>query len=209
MWDDVMKGAQSMASLSDLLMQQVASAAQQSGQPLPVDADQGAAQNGLAAAIPLLMTALSRNASSPEGAESLYNAIEKDHDGSVVDNLPNYLSNPNLDDGAGILKHALGDNQSSVEQSMAKTTGLDMATIAKILQFAAPLVLGMLAKQKQQKSLSSNDLSEMLQSEQQEVAASNPDMMDMIGKYLDANKDGSFMDDLQGLAGKLFGKREA
>lgn len=198
-----------MASLSDLLMQQVASAAQQSGQPLPVDADQGAAQNGLAAAIPLLMTALSRNASSPEGAESLYNAIEKDHDGSVVDNLPNYLSNPNLDDGAGILKHALGDNQSSVEQSMAKTTGLDMATIAKILQFAAPLVLGMLAKQKQQKSLSSNDLSEMLQSEQQEVAASNPDMMDMIGKYLDANKDGSFMDDLQGLAGKLFGKREA
>jgi len=209
MWDDVMKGAQSMASLSDLLMQQVASAAQQSGQPLPVDADQGAAQNGLAAAIPLLMTALSRNASSPEGAESLYNAIEKDHDGSVVDNLPNYLSNPNLDDGAGILKHALGDNQSSVEQSMAKTTGLDMATIAKILQFAAPLVLGMLAKQKQQKSLSSNDLSEMLQSEQQEVAATNPDMMDMIGKYLDANKDGSFMDDLQGLAGKLFGKREA
>ncbi len=198
-----------MASLSDLLMQQVASAAQQSGQPLPVDADQGAAQNGLAAAIPLLMTALSRNASSPEGAESLYNAIEKDHDGSVVDNLPNYLSNPNLDDGAGILKHALGDNQSSVEQSMAKTTGLDMATIAKILQFAAPLVLGMLAKQKQQKSLSSNDLSEMLQSEQQEVAATNPDMMDMIGKYLDANKDGSFMDDLQGLAGKLFGKREA
>lgn len=209
MWDDVMKGAQSMASLSDLLMQQVASAAQQSGQPLPVDADQGAAQNGLAAAIPLLMTALSRNASSPEGAESLYNAIEKDHDGSVVDNLPNYLSNPNLDDGAGILKHALGDNQSSVEQSMARTTGLDMATIAKILQFAAPLVLGMLAKQKQQKSLSSNDLSEMLQSEQQEVAATNPDMMDMIGKYLDANKDGSFMDDLQGLAGKLFGKREA
>lgn len=198
-----------MASLSDLLMQQVASAAQQSGQPLPVDADQGAAQNGLAAAIPLLMTALSRNASSPEGAESLYNAIEKDHDGSVVDNLPNYLSNPNLDDGAGILKHALGDNQSSVEQSMAKTTGLDMATIAKLLQFAAPLVLGMLAKQKQQKSLSSNDLSEMLQSEQQEVAATNPDMMDMIGKYLDANKDGSFMDDLQGLAGKLFGKREA
>jgi len=198
-----------MASLSDLLMQQVASAAQQSGQPLPVDADQGAAQNGLAAAIPLLMTALSRNASSPEGAESLYNAIEKDHDGSVVDNLPNYLSNPNLDDGAGILKHALGDNQSSVEQSMARTTGLDMATIAKILQFAAPLVLGMLAKQKQQKSLSSNDLSEMLQSEQQEVAATNPDMMDMIGKYLDANKDGSFMDDLQGLAGKLFGKREA
>ena len=198
-----------MASLSELLMQQVASAAQQSGQPLPVDADQGAAQNGLAAAIPLLMTALSRNASSPEGAESLYNAIEKDHDGSVVDNLPNYLSNPNLDDGAGILKHALGGNQASVEQSMAKTTGLDMATIAKILQFAAPLVLGMLAKQKQQKSLSSNDLSEMLQSEQQEVAATNPDMMDMIGKYLDANKDGSFMDDLQGLAGKLFGKREA
>ena len=111
---------------------------------------------------------------------------------------------------APAFKHALGDNQSSVEQSMAKTTGTDMATIAKLLQFAAPLVLGMLAKQKQQKNLtSSSGLSDMLKSEQDAAASANPDMMDMVGKYLDANNDGSFMDDLQGLAGKLFGKREA
>lgn len=197
-----------MASLAETLVQQLNSAAQTSGQQLPGDVDPQAAQTGLAAAIPLLLTALSRNAQSEEGAASLHQAIAKDHDGSVIDNLPSYLSNPNYDDGAGILKHALGDNRASVEQSMAKTTGLDMATIAKLLQFAAPLVLGMLAKRQQAQNLSANDLSSMLQQERDQEAAANPDMMEMVNKYLDANKDGSVMDDLQALASKLFGKRQ-
>jgi len=198
-----------MASLAEMLVQQVTSAAQASGQSLPVEADPQAAQAGLSAAIPLLLTALSRNAQSPDGAASLHQAIAEDHDGSVIDDLPSYLSNPNYDDGAGILKHALGDNRASVEQSMAKSTGLDMATIAKLLQFAAPLVLGMLAKRQRQQGLSADDLSDMLQKERQQESAANPDMMDLVNKYLDANKDGSVMDELQSLAGKLFGKRHA
>lgn len=198
-----------MASLADMLVQQVTSAAQTSGQQLPGDGDPQAAQAGLSAAVPLLLTALSRNAQSTDGAASLHQAIAKDHDGSVIDDLPNYLSSPNYDDGAGILKHTLGDNRASVEQSMAQTTGLDMATVAKMLQFAAPLVLGMLAKRQREQSLGSKDLSEMLQHEQKQEADNNPDMMDMVTKYLDSNHDGSVMDELGSLAGKLFGKRQA
>ncbi len=198
-----------MASLAEMLVQQVTSAAQASGQQLPVDVDPKAAQAGLSTAVPLLLAALTRNAQSPEGASALHEAITQDHDGSVIDNLPNYLSNPNYDDGAGILKHALGGNQASVEQSMAQTTGLDMGTISKLLQFAAPLVLGMLAKQQREQGMSSKDLSKMLQQDRQQESAANPDMMDLVNKYLDANKDGSVMDELQSLAGKLFGKRQA
>lgn len=198
-----------MASLADMLVQQVTSAAQASGQQLPGDADPQASQAGLAAAIPLLMTALSRNAQSPDGADALHQAIAKDHDGSVMDNLPAYLNNPNYADGAGILKHALGGNQASVEQSMAQTTGLDPATIAKLLQFAAPLVLGMLAKRQREQGLSSKDLSNILEQDRAQQSATNPDMMDLVSKYLDTNKDGSVMDDLQSLAGKLFGKRQS
>lgn len=198
-----------MASLADMLVQQVTSAAQTSGQQLPGGADPQASQAGLAAAIPLLMTALSRNAQSPDGADALHQAIAKDHDGSVMDNLPAYLSNPNYADGAGILKHALGGNQASVEQSMAQTTGLDPATIAKLLQFAAPLVLGMLAKRQREQGLSPKDLSNILEQDRAQQSATNPDMMDLVSKYLDTNKDGSVMDDLQSLAGKLFGKRQS
>jgi hypothetical protein len=47
----------------------------------------------------------------------------------------------------------------------------------------------------------------MLQEERQQVAQSNPDIMKMATEWLDMNDDGSFMDDVQNLAGRLFGRR--
>ncbi len=41
-------------------------------------------------AVPLILSALARNASQPGGAESLHEAINNDHDGSIFDNLMGY-----------------------------------------------------------------------------------------------------------------------
>lgn len=195
-----------MASLAESLLQQI-SAAQASAGSTALSADGPAAQSGLAAAIPALITALGRNAQSKDGAASLHQAITQDHDGSVIDNLGSYLQNPDLKDGDGILKHALGGQRESVQAGLSQSTGLDMNTIAKLLQMAAPLVLGMLAKQQQQKQLSANDLAGLLDSERQQEAAANPDLMAMVSGLLDQNDDGSFMDEVQGMVGKLFKRR--
>jgi len=66
------------------------------------------AKSALGDAIPILMNALARNNSSAVGAESLRNAIARDHDGSLLDNLGDFLNNPAMANGAGILKHVLG-----------------------------------------------------------------------------------------------------
>jgi len=182
-------------------------AAQSSTETSALSADGTSVQNGLAAAIPALITALSRNAQSKDGAEALDAAIAKDHDGSVIDNIGTYLQNPNLDDGNGILKHALGGQQESVQQGLSAQTGLDPQMIAKLLQMAAPLVLGMLAKQKQQQGLNADGLSDLLQQERAEQSQKNPDLMGMLTGMLDQDKDGGFMDDVQSMAGKLFGRR--
>jgi hypothetical protein len=195
-----------MASLAESLLQQITAAqASSGGGALPAD---GAAQNGLAAAIPAIITALGKNTQSKDGAESLHEAIAKDHDGSVIDNLGSYLQNPDLDDGDGILKHTLGGQRDSVQAGISQQTGLDMNTVGKLLQMAAPLVLGMLAKQQQQKNLSASDLSGLLDDERKAEAKSNPDLMGMVSGLLDQNDDGSFVDDLTGMAGKLFGKKK-
>jgi len=196
-----------MASLAESLLQQI-TAAQASSGGGALAADGAAALNGLAAAIPAIITALGRNAESKDGAAALHDAIAKDHDGSVIDNLDTYVQNPDLDDGDGILKHALGGQRDSVQAGLSQSTGLDMNTVAKLLQFAAPLVLGMLAKQQQQKNLSADDLSGLLNEERKAEAQENPDLMDMLSGMLDQNKDGGIMDDLQGMAGKLFGKKK-
>jgi hypothetical protein len=196
-----------MASLAESLFQQIAGAAPADDQEAAIDVGRPDVQNGIAAAIPLLLTALSRNAESPDGAAALHQAIAEDHDGSVLDNLNAYLRNPDLDDGAGILKHALGDRRETAQAGISQTTGLDMNTVAKLLQFAAPLVLGMLAKQQRQRGLSADDLAGMLKEERKLESSSNPDMMAVITGMLDADKDGGVMDDLQNLAGRLFGRR--
>ncbi len=73
---------------------------------------------------------------------------------------------------------------------------------------AAPLVLGMLAKQQQQKHLDADGLAGLLDEERKAEAQENPDLMDMLSSVLDQDKDGGFMDDLQGMAGKLFGNKK-
>ena len=45
------------------------------------------ANTAIQMAVPLLVTALARNASQPQEAQNLHQAIANDHDGSIFDNL--------------------------------------------------------------------------------------------------------------------------
>lgn len=106
------------------------------------------AKNALASAIPILMSALASNSSTPQGITALQNAVARDHNGGLLDNLGALLGTQAVsNDGAGILKHVLGAKQTSVEQFISKDSGLDAAAVAKILQMAAPIVMGFLGKQ--------------------------------------------------------------
>ncbi|MEL6843933.1 MAG: DUF937 domain-containing protein, partial [Bacteroidota bacterium] len=40
--------------------------------------------SAIGAAIPMIMGAMAKNAQTPEGAQSLDNALAKDHDGSIL-----------------------------------------------------------------------------------------------------------------------------
>lgn len=155
-------------------------------------------------AVPLILTALARNASQPQGAESLHQAINNDHDGSILDNVMGYLGNPQSANGAGILRHVFGDQRPAIESNLASATGMDQNSAAGLLETVAPMVMGSLGKTQQQNQLDPNDLSNLLMSQQQEAQASEPGLMGMLGSMLDQNKDGSSMDDLQRMAAKFF-----
>src|SRR5262245_57164297 len=61
------------------------SAGKQIAQRLGVS--ESTATAAIAVAVPLLLSALARNASQPEGAQALHQAVANDHDGSIFDNL--------------------------------------------------------------------------------------------------------------------------
>lgn len=56
-----------------------------------VGADTSETRQAIGAALPVLLGALAKNTRSEEGAESLARALERDHDGSVLENLSGLL----------------------------------------------------------------------------------------------------------------------
>jgi hypothetical protein len=151
-------------------------------------------------AVPLILAALARNASQPQGADSLHEAINNDHDGSIFDNLMGYLGNPEGANGSGILGHVFGGQRATIESNVAQATGLDPNSAGGLLEMVAPLVMGAVGQTQQQQHLDAPALSELLNTQQQQAQATQPDMMGMLSSMLDQNKDGNAMDDLQRLA---------
>lgn len=154
--------------------------------------------------VPLIVAALARNAARPDGAEQLHQAINNDHDGSIFNNVMGYLSDPQSANGAGILGHVFGGQQSSIESNLAQATGMDAGSAGGLLETLAPLVMGAVGQTQQQNGLDAASLSSMLKSQQEEAQTNAPDVMSMLGSMLDQNKDGSAVDDLQRLAANFF-----
>ena len=162
------------------------------------------ANTAIQMAVPLILTALARNASQPQEAQSLHQAVATQHDGSIFDNLMGYLGNPQSANGAGILRHVFGGQQPVVENNLAQATGMDQSAAGGLLETLAPLVMGSLGQAQQQSGLDASGLSNLLNDQQQEARATAPDAMSVLSSMLDQNKDGSSMDDLQRMAASFF-----
>ncbi|NJN95513.1 MAG: DUF937 domain-containing protein [Anaerolineales bacterium] len=134
-----------MDAISQMLTQQLAGGglSQISQQ---IGADEQTTGNALSAAIPLLVSAMANNASQPEGAQSLHQALNQDHNGAIFNDMAGFLSNPQAANGAGILGHVLGAKQDFVQTGLAQQTGLDAGSIGQLLTIAAPLVMVRWAK---------------------------------------------------------------
>ncbi len=185
--------------------------------------DQNKTSSVLTMALPVLMKAMERNASTPEGAQGLMGALSGKHDGSILDNLSGLFGGGVDDnvktDGAKILGHVLGNKQQGVEQVIGQKSGLDAGSVANILKVAAPILMGVLGKQAKQNNVSSqSDLGGLLGGLLGGNGAQNE--QSFLEKILDADGDGSVIDDvagmvlgggkkkggLGGLLGGLFGK---
>jgi hypothetical protein len=188
-----------MFSLEDLLGQQQGNEVvnQMSNN---LGANPGAVSSAIQMALPMILSVLAQNAAQPQGAEQLNQALHKDHNGDVLNNLGGYVNNPNADDGLGILGHIFGSKQGAVAQQVSQNSGLNLGQTAQLLITLAPIIMGFLGRKQQQQGLDADGLNSMLQGQQQQMQSSGNPMMDMISGYLDKNNDGSAMDDLATLA---------
>lgn len=161
-----------------------------------------------------LVGALAKNASNPEGAQSLSNALDRDHDGSVLDNVMDMFTgggqtaqqNNRAMNGAGILNHILGDRQGGAIDMISQISGLDSGKTGNLMTMLAPMLMGALGRQKRQQGLDVGGLANLLTGTvtQQNQSAQNP-TMSLVTKFLDSDGDGSIADDVASIGMKLLG----
>ena len=189
-----------MSGLLDLLnspigKQLISGVAGQTGQ------EEGKTGDVLGMAMPLILGAMKKNVATPQGADGLMSALSSKHDGSILDNLGGLFSGgvdeSVTNDGAGILGHLFGGNQGNVENALSQKSGMSASSIASILKIAAPIVMGFIGKQSAQNNVSdAGGMNSLLGG----LLGGQPKQnQSLITTLLDADGDGSILDDVAGM----------
>lgn len=107
-----------------------------------------------AVAAPLIISYLRNKAQNdPNEAEAINNALDKDHDGSILDNPAQAVER--TQEGDSILSHIFGGQKSEVENQLSQNTGISMDKIGPLMGMLAPLVMGYIGRQKQANGVTS------------------------------------------------------
>jgi hypothetical protein len=171
--------------------------------------DRATAASAVGVALPVLVGALSRNASTPGGHDALESALERDHDGGILDDLGGFLGGGAGGAGGSILGHVLGGRRDSMAESVGRASGLDAGSAAQLLAMLAPIVLGALTRARQQGG--GGALTDILGGAQSRMQQTAPQGMDIVTQMLDSNHDGNVGDDVArmgiGILGSLFSER--
>ena len=99
----------------------------------------------ITSALPSIMGAMQKNASTPSGAEALAKALG-DHAGNAGNIISN-LKGADLIDGSKILGHIFGGDLSSVVNGISQKSGVASNAVSNILASIAPSILALLGKQ--------------------------------------------------------------
>ncbi len=211
-----------MAGLN--LMDMIAAASggqakQQLGQTLGLNEDQTGA--ALKALLPALAAGLQANTQKPGGVEALLGALANGHHDRYLEEPDRLGQRETIEDGNAILGHLLGskDMSRSVASAASQKTGIGDDILKMALPMIASMVMGSLSKQTKDPDVAGqlmgmlggtrpqpsepvkggfglNDLLGAAMGARAEPEPAKTGTMGMLGRLLDADGDGSPMDDI-------------
>ncbi|MCS7025358.1 MAG: DUF937 domain-containing protein [Bryobacteraceae bacterium] len=145
--------------------------------------------------LPALTGGLQRNLSQEGGLESLLGALGSGHHQQYLDDPELLGRSETVADGNGILGHLLGSKEVSrqVAQRASEQTGIGASVLKQMLPLVATMVMGALSKQSAAHGLTGAG-----------ARAQSADALGVISQFLDFDRDGSALDDVLGMMGKIF-----
>ncbi|SIP97780.1 hypothetical protein SAMN05880574_10395 [Chryseobacterium sp. RU37D] len=114
----------------------------------------------LAVAAPLVISYLKNKSQDSKEAESLNNALDKDHDGSILDDVSQ--ADARQAEGGSILSHIFGGDRQNVENQLSQNTGISIDKVGPVLSMLAPVIMGYIGREKQQNNVGAGGLGDLL-----------------------------------------------
>ena len=139
-----------------------------------------------AVAAPLIISYLRNKSQDAKEAEALNNALDRDHDGSILNNPSSALEREQ--EGGSILDHIFGGQKATVENQLSQNTGISMDKIGPILAMLAPIIMGYIGKEKQANGVNAGGLGDLLGGilggAQQQAQQNNDPLSSILGSVL-------------------------
>jgi len=212
-------------NLMDMIMGAAGGQApQQMGQQFGLDA--GQSQGAIAALLPAISSALKQNTASPQGLAGLIGALQKGSHDQYLDNPAQLNQAGAVTEGNAILGHLFGSKEVSreVASRASASSGVDASFLKKMVPMVAMMAMGSLGKQTRgggglQSALTGMAMQQLMgggakagglggllgglmgggRRAQTQQRQQHQNGMGMLGKMLDADGDGSTMDDILGM----------
>ncbi len=134
-------------SLLSLLTQSMGSQSSVNSLAKKTGVSSTAVQMLIAAAVPMLIKSLTKNASSKDGIASLLGALTQ-HTSTKA--LADQIDEADEEDGNRIIGHIFGNNQNDIVSQLAGQTGLNNSQVTSLLGNMAPALLSSLSAAKQE-----------------------------------------------------------
>ena len=183
-----------MNILDSILGAQGGNAPQQLGQQFGLNESQ--VSSALSALVPAVAAGFQQNMSSPQGLDGLLSALGGGQHQRYVDDLGTLNQADTTADGNGILGHIFGSKDVSrqVASRAAAQTGISEGVLKSMLPVVAAMAMGAMSKKVAAAPAPATG------------ARPSGDLLGMLTPMLDKDRDGSIVDDVMGMLGKLGGR---
>jgi hypothetical protein len=183
-----------MSHLGDAQIQQIAN---------QLGTDPAQARAAIEHAIPLIVGGMAQNASTPQGADALNNALGQ-HVGLDIGNVLGSVLGGGSGIGGSILGHIFGANHAAANQGLGQATGLGQQNAGQLMAILAPIVMAALANHAQaQGGLNPGGLGNILGQASQQIQQQGGLAGGLLNAVLSHSGGGNF--DLSQVLGGLTG----
>jgi outer membrane protein OmpA-like peptidoglycan-associated protein len=126
----------------------------------------GNASKGLHEAVSSTFAAVASRSSTPEGASAVMAMLQKHGPSGMVEKLGGLFGGAGRGEpgGGGLVKSIFGDRAGSASEALASSSGIKSSSASKLLEMAAPLVVGVLGKHVASHGVNASGLSQLTSS---------------------------------------------